>query len=332
MNIQNQLRRFLPMALLTAGLSMTAGAQTIQTVINFPNSTLGITANPVTNKIYVVVPTIGGGTSDSLAVIDGSQDVVLQNIDVSAGASFTTVDYLVNRIYVAGCDFNQIPSPCTVTVIDGKTNAVVSTISVTTTPGFGLTGIVANPLNGFVYVANGSDNVVDIINGRQGKLVGTIDMKGNTPSAIAINPILGRLYVPFGSNLTAVVDAYRKQILSTTNFGSATVGAAVNIATGHVFVTDDELGPSMTGVLDRKGAVLASVTVDDSPLGVDVDPFTNLAFVASTAVDSVTVIDGSTNTVKSVVNNAPADYVAVNIATQKVYVSGRAGVVVLTEK
>ncbi len=66
--------------------------------------------------------------------------------------------------------------------------------------------------------------------------------------------------------------------------------------------------------------------------GVDVDPFTNLAFVASTALDDITVIDGATNKVKAVVSGVPASYVAVNYVSRKVYVSGRVGVTVLTEK
>jgi DNA-binding beta-propeller fold protein YncE len=217
-------------------------------------------------------------------------------------------------------------------VIDGKTNATLSTILVTTTSGLGIQGVVANPLDGRVYVANGSDNVINIINGYKAKLIGSIDLQGNSPAAIAINPILNKLYVP-SADLVAVVDAGAKKIAATTVAGNTIVGAAANILTGHVFVTDQEpSGPSTVGVLNAKGSLLASPIVDDSPLGVDVDPFTNLAFVASTAQDDVAVIDGSNNTVKTTVQNVPASFVAVNFVTQKVYVSGRNGVTVMTEK
>jgi len=330
--MQNQVCKVLAMAVLTTGLSVAAGAQSVKTLISLPNAPLALSANPVTNKIYVVVPTNGAETTDNLTVIDGKSDTTLQDIAVPAGASYVAVDYLANRIYVAGCNFFEIPAPCTVTTINGKTNAVINTIAVTSKPGFGLTGIAVSPLTGLVYVANGSDNVINIIDGCKGKLAGTISLNGNSPFAIAINPILNRLYVPYGTNLTAVVDAGKKKILSTTDFGTTTVGAAANIVTGHVFVTDAEFGPSATGVLDQNGKLLANVAVGDSPLGVDVDPVTNLAFVASTALDDVTVIDGKTNTVKTTVFNVPANYIAVNFVSQKVYVSGRTGVTVLTEK
>lgn len=342
--MQNLFLKSLTMAALSAALSLTASAQTILTTIPFDFATLGLATDPVTNKIYVVEPSQGTQPTDSLAVIDGKTDTVAATISVPSGASSVTVDFFHNRVYVAGCDFTQDPTPCTVTLINGKTNAVVNSLLVTTTPGFGLAGIVANPLTGLVYVANGSDNVVNIIRAERPesegggwalKLVGSISTGVNSPAAIAINPILNRLYVPYGSDATGVIDARERKVIATTVFGDNTVGAAVNFRTGKVFVTDDEGftgAQSMTGVLNYRGTLRASVTVDDSPLGVDVDPVTNLAFVASTAVDSVDVIDGSNNTLKTVVTGVPASYVAVNFVTAKVYVSGRGGVTVMTEK
>jgi DNA-binding beta-propeller fold protein YncE len=341
-SMQNQLCKILAMVALSTSVTVIAEAQTVTTTINFPFATQGVAVNPITNTIYVVAPNNGTLPTDSLAVIDGKTDTVSQTLSVPLGAQFVTVDYLANRVYVAGCDLTQLPSPCTVTVINGKTNATISTILVTSTPGFGIAGLVANPLTGLVYVANGSDNVINIISScneserdaaSKFKLAGSISMDGNSPAAIAINILSNKLYVPFGTDETAVVDASTKKIVATSVFGNSTVGAAVNPITGHVFVTDQEsTAQSMVGVLNRKGALLASVTVDDSPLGVDVDPITNLAFVASTALDDVAVIDGSNNTLKNTVSSVPASYIAVNFATEKVYVSGRLGVTVMTEK
>ena len=329
--MQNKSLKVLVLAALCAGCSIAGTAQTIKTLINFPNATLGIAANPVTNRIYVVAPTLDG-VSDNLGVIDGNSDVLLQNISVPFGANATAVNYVTNQIYVAGCNYFENPSPCTVTVINGKTNKVINTIAITSNPGLGLTGITVDEIDGRIFVANANDNVINVINGKTNKVTSSIDLKGNSPSAIAINPLLNLLYVPLGSNLTAIVNPSLGKILTMANFGSATVGAAVNFVTGNVYVTDAETGPSMTGVLNAVGQKVASVEVGDAPLGVDVDPISNLVFVASSAVDSVNVIDGKTNTVKSVVTSVPASYIAVNYLTQKLYVSGRIGVSVVTEK
>ncbi len=318
------------MGVLTTSLSVAASAQSIKTVIPFPYATQGVAVDPITNKVYVVAPTLGGPT-DNLAVIDGNKDVLLENISVPSGASFVAVNYFTNLIYVAGCNYNETPSPCTVTVINGYKNSVVSTIAITSTPGLGLSGIVADEITGTVYVANANDNVIDII-GCQNKLTGTIGLNENSPSAIAINPILGRLYVPFYGDTAAVVNIYTKKVLSTTTFGNSLVGAAVNLSSGNVYLADQEFGPAQTGVLNANGSVKASVTVDDGPLGVDVDPITNRVFVAASDIDTVDVINASSNTVIAKVTGVPAEYLAVNFFSGKVYVTSRIGVTVLTEK
>lgn len=328
--MQKHLCRLMALAAVSTGLSVAASAQTIKTLVSFPAPTQGVAVDPVRNLIYVVAPT--GGATDNLAVIAGSTDTLLRNIAVPSGALFVAVEYVENRLYVAGCNYSLAPSPCTVTIIDGNTGKTAGEVAITETPGFGLTGIAVDEVTKLVYIANGSDNVIDVLEGCEKKLVGEIDLDGNSPAAIAIDPVLQRLYVPYGTDQIGVVDEKRKTVVETTTFGSSTVGAAANLVTGRVFVTDQEIGPSQTGVLDKNGNLVKSLTVDDGPLGVDVDPATNLAFVAISALDELTVIDGSSNTVKAVVAGVPASYVAVNPTTRKVYVSGRVGVTVVTEK
>lgn len=331
--MKNQVFRFLTMAALTTTMCMVAGAQEVKTTVYLPHSPIGITADPLRNRIYAVTPADYGSANDNLAVIDGKTDTLLTNLPVPVGSSFVSIDYLYNRIYVAGCDSTNDPISCTVTVLNGYTGETVKTIPVTSTAGLGLTGIVADPLKHRVYVANASDKAVNVIDGINEKLIASIDMGSYRPRAIALNLISDLLYVPFGNNLTAVVSPKKKAVLSTTTFGTKTVGVAADMLSGKVYVTDAASAtPSQIGILDRNGSEITALTVDSAPLGVDVDPFTKLAFVASRALDSVTVIDGSTNEVKVSVSGVPASYLAVNPITEKVYVSGRTGVTVITEK
>lgn len=328
----NRVSRIITLAVVAATISVAAGAQSITTVIPFTAATRGISVDPVRNKVYVVAPE-PGGRAVNLAVIDGNTNTVTTSIPLTVGASFDAVDYFANRIYVAGCNKRVTPQACIVTVIDGNSGTVVTTVPVTSTAGRGLTGITVNPLTGLVFVANASDNVINIIKGRSATLDGSISLNGNAPNSIAIDPIFDLLYVPYGTNQTAVVEAFTKRIVQTTTFGSSTTGVAVNVFTGNVFVTDQESsGPSLTGVFDTFGNFQTSVTVGDNPVGVDVDPFTNLAFVASPLLEQIDVINGATNTVQATVPGVNGEYVAVNIGTQTVYVSGQIGVTVLTEK
>jgi DNA-binding beta-propeller fold protein YncE len=328
--MRNPWYKVLGLTVLATVVTAAAAAQSIVTTISFPYSTLGIVANFVTNKAYVVSPTFDG-VADGLGVIDGKTNTLQQTISIPSGSSSVALDELTNRIFVAGCNQNVTPVSCTVTVINGRNNSVIATLPITSTAGFGLTGIAVNDLDGRVYVANGSDNVVNIIDGYRLRSIGTIDLHGNSPAAIAINPILNRLYVPYGASEIAIVDGRSRRIVNTVTFGATPAGAAVNVFTGDVFVSDSTR-PSSVGVFGANGVQKATVPVAPSPLGLAVDLVTNKVFVSSTGRDTVSVIDGSTDTVLSKLGGVPSSYLAVNPVTGKVYVSGRTGVTVLNEQ
>jgi YVTN family beta-propeller protein len=321
-------------AITTAALALigtTAFAQHIKTTIKFAQPTAGIAADPLNDRIYVVAPSFGGPVDD-LAVIDGKKNQVIKNIEIPEGAYLPAVNYFTGKIYIATCDSDVSPVACLVTVVDGSRKDHVSTIPITTTEGDGLLGIAVDVLANKIYVSNASDNVIDIIDGSCDKVVGKIPITGGEPVGLAVNPFLQTLYVPLNDSSVAIFDTRTKSLLSTTTFGGADSFAAVNLLTGNVYVTDAEAGPSTTAALDKDGVVEATIPVGDTPYGLDVDPVTNLVFVASTALNNVTVIKGKTNEVKATVANVSATFVAANFFTQLVYVSGSNGVTVLTEK
>lgn len=321
-------------AALIALVSFSAQAQTVKTQIAFPQFVQGIAASPATNQIYVVVVS-GTSTSDTLAVINGSTDTVVANIPVPAGAYVPAVNVLTNRVYIATCNYLVDPTPCSVTVVDGNTGTVVASVPVTTTPGGGLLGIVVDPITFNVYVANASDNVIDIISGFKNRIVGTINLNGAAPQGLGFNAFNRELYITFGTNQIGIVNTAKKHpVVAMASVGNTTYNAAANLASGNVFVTDTQYDTGTTDVLSANGTALAQVAVDPNPWGVDVDPITNLAFVANSEFGSVTAIDGSTNTATaaSPIEDVPALFVAVNFATEKVYVAGSQYVTVLTEK
>lgn len=329
--MRTQVIKIFASAVLAVLAPLTAVSQTIKTQINFPQPVSGIAADPLTNRIYVVAPSFGGPT-DTLAVIDGKSDTLIHNITVPVGAYLPAVNFFTNRIYIGSCNNFVEPVSCFVTVVDGRRDKVVANIPITTTEGSGIQGIAVDLVTNKVYVANASDNVIDVIDGFRNKLTDTISVNGESPFGLTINPFNRRLYVPLGNSQVLVINAHTRAILASTPFGSNTTFAAVNWLTGHVFVTDSVFGPSTTGVLDKNGTLLASVPVGDTPFGVDVDPITNLAFVVSTALNNVSVINGSNNTVAATVPGIQANFVAVNVASEKVYLSGDNGVTVMTEK
>ena len=83
-------------ACIALSLAAAASAQTVKTQLNFAQPIAGVAANPVTNLIYVVQPSFGG-TSDTLSVVNGKTDQVVQNIQVPVGAYLPAVNYITNR-------------------------------------------------------------------------------------------------------------------------------------------------------------------------------------------------------------------------------------------
>jgi YVTN family beta-propeller protein len=317
-----------------AALAVSAGsasnAQSVKGAIPLASQPEELAVNYLTNRIYVALPSFGS-TADSIAVIDGKSDTVIDTISIPPVGQRVAVDVVTNAIYAAGCytDDNG-DQQCEVAVVNGWNKKVRRTITVTTTSGAGIEGIAVDPLTGTVFISNASDNVIDVIHRGSDKVNDEISVE-QSPFGITVNPFNSQVYVALSNNTVDVIDAIKQTITSTTTVGGTNAGIAVNWLTGNVFVTDNTLGYSKVGVLSDAGAVLANVSVGKTPLGIDVDLNTNLVFVANTQGNALSVIDGSTNTVTETLAVA-GQYVAVNPVTGKVYITGQSKITVLNEK
>jgi YVTN family beta-propeller protein len=320
----NQFAKVAAIAVLAVGANAAAHAQSVKGSITLPSQAQGVAVNYLTNRVYVAVP--GTGATDSLTIIDGNKDAVLKTISIPPIGHFVAVDVLTNVIYVAGCNTDDSGTQdCEVAVVNGNTNKVKTTIPVTTTPGSGIEGISVNPITGNLYVANASDNAIDVIRCGGSQVSAEISV-APSPFGVTVNPANNQVYAALTDGTVSVIDGTKNSVVTTTAVGGANAGIAVNWATGNVFVTNNNFGPSTVGVLGSKGNVLANVNVGNTPYGIDVDLGTNLAFVANTQDGTVSVINGKTNTVSATLS-ATGLYVAVNPVTEKVYVSGLSSVV-----
>ena len=320
-------------AVLTVVTSLSAKAQSVTTHIALPNSSTGaIVANPVTNLIYAVSNSGSATVNDTVSVIDGKSDTVVANISVPVGAYYPAVDILTNRIYIASCNNFLTPSPCFVTVIDGKQNTIIASIPVSTVLNGFLAGIAVNPITCTVYVSDNTTQDIAVINAQTNTVTGTISLNGASPWALSINPFNHSLYVPLGTNQIDIINTNTESVVPVST-GDGTVGfnSAVNLLTGNVFVTNTKAQLATTAVLDQGGNLLAQVSVGNAAFGVDVDPVTNLAFVADRRDNNTSVINGKTNTLSTTVTGTNATFLSVNPVTEKVYAVGNGVVTVFTE-
>jgi YVTN family beta-propeller protein len=158
---------------------------------------------------------------------------------------------------------------------------------------------------------------------------------GTAPAGMALNPSTGVLYVanPGDGTVSAVATATSSLLATipltgTVSLGGspAPTGVGVDVQSNLVFVA--ETGARKVALIDGASKTLRStVAVDIGPWGVVVNQTTNTVFVSALG-GSVTVLDGLTGTVKSVVRDSRLQRplgLAVNETINRVYVASRDG-------
>jgi YVTN family beta-propeller protein len=335
--MRNRIANPFAVSILLASAVGLANGQTVTASIALPNLPEQVATNPLTNRIYVAVPNFGTPAYDYLTVIDGKKNTVIKNIQIPPVAYAVTVDPLRNIIYVGGAYLESDGSTrgSEVIAVNGATNRIIKTISVTsTTSGNGIQGLAANWVTGDLYVANASDSEIDVIHNMAVK---TRISAGGDPYGVAVNQLLGTVYVSLADvGGVLVIDPKTNSITTSTAFGTAGAGIAADSVSGDVFTTNSVASPGVgqVGVLGHAGNLLATVPVGNFPIGIDADLGSHLVFVANTGDDTLSVVNGTTNTVTATVPVSSL-FVAVNPITEKVYIAPQdpvAALTVMTEK
>jgi YVTN family beta-propeller protein len=236
--------------------------------ISVEESPVGIAVNPTASWIYVT-----NLDSRSISVIDGISNSVDETIRLGEGGIpyGLAVNPLTNRIYVTDIGSNLVH------VIDGQTNKLISTVSAGMKP----VSIAVNIRSNTVYVSNYDSNDISVIDGSTNQLIKNIPVDGDKPAGIAFNPISNKVYVSnIGSETVSVLD------VSDINSSRILKNITVN--------------PSTTSIYDEKNSLLEIPANLDFPLitsFVTFDPTDNLAYLTNTASNTISVIDGETDSV-----------------------------------
>jgi YVTN family beta-propeller protein len=287
----------------------------------------GAAVNPVTNKAYVAL-------GASIAVIDGSNDVVHARIPVDGSPYELAVNPVTNRIYATN------PKSNSVAVIDGRTDTVSATVPVGKSP----IGIAVNPTTNKIYVANMDSDSVTVIDGRTNRISATQAVDGG-PESVAVNPTTNKIYVSHSHDL--VVNPTTNRIYATSDGSAVTViDGATNTISAKVAGGDAPKGNGevvvINGVSIRNGevavidgtsnSIVTTVPVGADPRGVAVNPALNKIYVTNGYGDVENVIDGATNTTYSTgYIGKYGGSVAVNPATNRVYIVQQDQVDIITD-
>lgn len=287
-----------------------------------------IAVNEATNRIYVA-----NSGSASITVIDGASNTPIATIPLGIGkttipptcpSSFNpdslAINPNTNQIYVGDAS-------CAFAAIDGNTN----TVRYPDPSGLGAEiAVGVNTASNMIYVASRDDSDIEMFNeNTTGGVFGNTLQTGfnaNQPIALAVDSAQRRIYVADLTGLVEVIDEATKQEIANTNcispvtgqpttcFGIATPGTpyavAVNPNTGKAYVLNQSGagGPATLSVVNsslNNEIISANITVGASLLPVRipaaykvlVDPAGNLVYVANDGSNSVTVVDGNTDTI-----------------------------------
>ncbi|QQG48484.1 MAG: YncE family protein [archaeon] len=259
---------------------------------------------------------IGPGNSSTkplLVEVNASTGEVLRTLTVGNGSGPLAVDPLAGRVY----EVNR--GQGSVSVIDESTWTVVSTISVGNDPD----GIAVNPDLGMVYVSNGGTNTLSVINATKGRETAQV-VVGNNPSGIAVDQVSGTVYVAGSPDLIAVINGTSNVLIRTITLNDMPFALGVDSSTGTIYASL-YFSRSLLVVNGSTDIPLTEVQVNSSTDfsgGIAVNPDTHDVYLTNRDSDSVSIIDGTTFTLKGTarVGHYPQG-VAVDPATGFAYVA-----------
>ena len=312
--------------LLALTISLPLRADSVRTTVAIGSSSVGVAANPATNKIYVAAEDTG-----QVVVLNGSTQQVAAKIDIGRDMHNVAVNVFTNRVYATSC--NSATALCSIAVIDGKTDTLITTIPVSSDTAIGLQGLTVNPVTNHIYASDADNGQYIVIDGKTNTVITRVSVF-TQPAGVAVNPKTNRLYVVGGGfpGEILVFDASTNALLATIPEDFGVENIAVNFRLDRAYVTQ---GAENTLVV-ADGATNQNITqvpTGDFPDAVDVNLVNNKVYVTNGRGLSVTIIDGNTNQVLQTLP-VPARFpggVAVNQATGLVYVAdfGSNNVVVL---
>jgi YVTN family beta-propeller protein len=302
---------------LTASLS-TVFAQHIVARVAVGDEPRGVAINPYTGLVYVA--NVHDGTISILRTAS-----VLETLPVDTLPYVVAINYKTNRIYAAGCNF-LTGAGSMVVVIDGRSNQVITDISLNQSCGLGTQGIAVNQFTDQVYVSDYDDNQEVVIDGATNQIAARIDLLGRDPLGVAVDLLTNQIWValdgPVGN--VDILDGATNTILNTITVGNVFVNnVAINPATRRAYISSDST-PSNLYVLDsRTRQVVATVPAGQFANEVTLDPLSNLIFVTDGGGNQVFVVNGQSNAVTATVplNGIEPSGIAVDPVTQSVYVS-----------
>jgi YVTN family beta-propeller protein len=272
--------------------------------IDVGNSPVGIVYNPDGDSIYVA-----NSGSDTVSVINGVTNNLTATILVGSKPTALAYDSYHHLLYVTNSGSNSVY------VINVDTNKVVANLSISV--GRLPYSIAYNPYNHDLYVANFESNNTSVISSSSNKVVANITV-GNNPTGIAYNSDNDGIYVTNrASNVVSVIDSANNKVVANITVGNNPTAIAYTY--NGLYVANS--GSNDISVIDGiRNIQKGKFSVGSQPLGIAFNPYTKMAYVTSSASNSLYEINATTNIVNKTKLDSP-EQVAINLKNNNIYVS-----------
>ena len=241
------------------------------------------------------------------------------SVSADFGAGAVAVDPTTDTLYATSQDENNV------SVLNGARCDAIDTsgctaFAPTTTVGNGPQGVATDPATNTVYVSNGNDDTVSVIdsnacNARHlsgcdrawptfnvGNYAQDLRVDVATDTIYVVNDIDDTVSVVNGATCNAHDSSGCGQTAATVNVGAGPFAIAIDQLTDTIYVANNE--DNTVSVIDGAtcngmqttggGQTPPTVTVGSAPTGVAVDQRTDTVYVGDGGADAVSVIDGAT--------------------------------------
>lgn len=259
----------------------------------------GIVVNPDTGKFYAV-----NTAEDAVTVLDGDGHFRART-GVGREPLAIAVDPNTNRVYVANSGSGNV------SVIDGNTDKVIATVPVGDLP----YTIAVNRVANKVYVSRTFSDVTVIIDGNT-NLPTTV--KAGVGDAVAAESLDNSTYLTsYESRQVTMFDG--RDRVSTVETPNHMWAMAASLAKKKLYAVS--VGNSNVTVIDGNSHATRIVNAGKLPCAVAVDDSSGRAFVANFGSNTVSVIDGTSDSVVGTMRlGSKPQAIAIDSTNHKVYV------------